>query len=384
VNEATFIRAAEIVNHQQLMAHEAGHAAAALLLGLKVTSVRASFHTASEIHDGNPDDPAGETCFEGTTADDREMALTVLTGPMAEGQTAYWPPRWPLSLAPLTPDERQVGEHVRALDLDQAGYDELCDQARALTETPVFKRLHGYLVRSLTEPPHTVGAAEAWHLKTIAETADMEHKYVNVADATTLAEGEMLALASTYDIDKVGDRVIPGAYAGTIQRIKAGATLPLIWGHAANGSPQNWVGKIIDAAETQDGLQVHARFDLDDSVARKAWNLVRDGSIDKLSIGYTIPAGGRRRGSDGANELTTITLHEVSLVLTPANDHARVLAVKSDDEFDGVRNDARDLMLNVMGATSTSGPKEPEVTKALDLKALERELTPITITTFAC
>ena len=120
----------------------------------------------------------------------------------------------------------------------------------------------------------------------------MEHKYVNVADATTLTEGEMLALASTYDIDKVGDRVIPGAYAGTIQRIKAGATLPLIWGHDANGSPQNWVGKIIDAAETQDGLQVHARFDLEDSVARKAWNLVRDGSIDKLSIRLQHP--GRR------------------------------------------------------------------------------------------
>ena len=370
--------AVDVAFNERLRRHEAAHCAGALICNLNVDEVWVGTHNVTDL-DLDSEGTAGLTRIDAPNTPDghRLMAIAIMAGPLEDGE-AGWPRPWPLPRADTAPDEWDFAEHVRAAGLDEQGYLELCAEAKAITETPEFGRLHQSIVDALAEPPHALGTAELKHLH---KQALMEHKYVNVADATTLTEGEMLALASTYDIDKVGDRVIPGAYAGTIERIKAGTTLPLIWGHDANGSPQNWVGKIIDAAETQDGLQVHARFDLEDSVARKAWNLVRDGSIDKLSIGYTIPAGGRRRGSDGANELTTVDLHEVSLVMVPANEGARVLAVKGTDDFDRVRTDTRDFMLNVMGATSVP---RTEVTRApLDIKALERELTPITITTFA-
>jgi HK97 family phage prohead protease len=169
----------------------------------------------------------------------------------------------------------------------------------------------------------------------------------------------MRALASTFgNVDHQGDRVMPGAFTTAVARIKAGATLPLIWGHDAHGSPQNWVGKITDADQTTEGLEVHARFDLDDPVARKAWRLVRDGDIDKLSIGYQIPNGGQRR-ANGANELHTIDLKEVSLVMQPANDRARVLSVKSDDDgLDRVRAQFRDHMLHMLGAAPTESLRQ--------------------------
>jgi Escherichia/Staphylococcus phage prohead protease len=153
-------------------------------------------------------------------------------------------------------------------------------------------------------------------------------KYLDATAAlTALGQGEMLALASTFgNVDKHGDRVIRGAYSTDVAKVKAGARWPLVWGHDYNGSPQNFVGEIDDADETDEGLEVHARFDLDDPVARKAYRLVKQGAIDKLSIGYRVRR--ERRANDGVNELLDVELHEVSLVLSPANERARVLAIK--------------------------------------------------------
>jgi HK97 family phage prohead protease len=166
----------------------------------------------------------------------------------------------------------------------------------------------------------------------------VKRKYIEAVDLTALGEGEMVALASTFgDVDKHGDRVIRGAYSTDVAKVKAGASLPLVWGHDVNGSPQNFVGEIHDADETDEGLEVRARFDLDDPVARKAYRLVKQGALDKLSIGYRVRR--ERRANDGVNELLDIELHEVSLVLSPANERARVLAIK-DAPAAAVRSDA--------------------------------------------
>jgi hypothetical protein len=55
---------------------------------------------------------------------------------------------------------------------------------------------------------------------------------------------------------------------------------------------------------------------------------VKSGAIDKLSIGYSVVR--ERRAQDGATELLAINLKEVSLVMNPANERARVLAIKSE------------------------------------------------------
>jgi hypothetical protein len=64
--------------------------------------------------------------------------------------------------------------------------------------------------------------------------------------------------------------------------------------------------------------------------ARKASRLVKSGAIDRLSIGYRVRR--ERRARDGATELLDVDLKEVSLVMNPANERARVLAIKSGAE----------------------------------------------------
>src|SRR5262249_52331371 len=127
--------------------------------------------------------------------------------------------------------------------------------------------------------------------------------------------------------------------------LKAGRIrLPLIWGHEAGGSPGNWVGEIIDAEETPDGLLIVAKFDLSDPDGRKAYKLAKSGAVSALSIGFMAWPANSRRAPDGTNELHKVDLREVSLVLNPANPRARVLAVKSA-EPKSLRETFRDAAL---------------------------------------
>jgi HK97 family phage prohead protease len=132
----------------------------------------------------------------------------------------------------------------------------------------------------------------------------VKRKYIEAVDLTALGEGEMVALASTFgDVEKHGDRVIRGAYSTDVAKLKAGASLPLVWGHDVNGSPQNFVGEIHDADETDEGLKVRARFDLDDPVARKAYRLVKQGAIVACRLDGSRSRSSvsslRRRGGSG-------------------------------------------------------------------------------------
>ena len=227
----------------------------------------------------------------------------------------------------------------------------------------------------------------------------LQRKYLSVVD-TEIGDGEMLALASTWEVDRVKDRVMPGAYTEAVSRIKAGQHLPLIWGHDAHGSPSNFVGEVIDADETTEGLQVHARFDLDDEAGRKAYRLVKRGSVRALSIGYRVLD--QRRASGGVTELIKIELSEVSLVLTPANEGARILAVKADDtaavptveelrqreyalhldpDVEKIRRETRDQILAAMGAHA-----EADYAKSLRAKAerVAREHGLVQISSFEC
>jgi HK97 family phage prohead protease len=408
-------RAFEIVAHRRLAAHEAGHAAAALLLNIPVIELAAPRRdfAALTTEPENPEDAAGHVRHDlpdaalDEPATARAVAIASLAGPLADGKRA---PGWPLSLAPVTPDEATLAQLVKQLGLDQDGYQQLLADARGLIESHAYARLHAALAAAAEQHEHLDAAAiHRIHEKTTGPT--MQHKRLNVTDVD-IGEGELLALASTYETDLVKDRVMPGAYRDTVAKIKAGERLPLIWGHYHAGSPLNWVGEIIDAEETPAGLQIHARFDLDDDAGRKAYALVKRGSIKSLSIGYRVLE--KRQAPGGITELLKIELHEVSLVLAPANPGARVLAVKNDDRTDDrptpeqlraegdriarelgledpemtrVREETRAMIMRAIDATTPPAKRVTDKTHdELRAKAerIAREHAPITIASFPC
>lgn len=115
------------------------------------------------------------------------------------------------------------------------------------------------------------------------------------------------------------ETIAPGALA---DRAEDATSLKLFYRH---NEP---IGLITSITETAEGIEIEARFS-DTQAARDAYQLVRDGVIDRLSIGF-IPLTFERT-EDEAGLHTTITsldLREVSLVPFPAYDGATVTEVR--------------------------------------------------------
>jgi len=156
----------------------------------------------------------------------------------------------------------------------------------------------------------------------------MLHKTLETKTSIQTDLGEFSALAATYQLDRVGDQIIPGAFAKSIEQWKASErNLPLHWDH--EGSADSIIGYVNPASmvETKDGLYVEGRLDLEGSeTAREAWRSMKNNAV-ALSFGYLATVQHKRE--DGVNELRELDVFEISVVAAPANPHTRFLSLKN-------------------------------------------------------
>lgn len=132
--------------------------------------------------------------------------------------------------------------------------------------------------------------------------------------------GLFSGMASTYgNTDRMGDIVMPGAFTATLT--KGGDRRPLLWSHKTDEP----IGTVM-LTDTSAGLRADGTLDLDVQAGRDALSRLRKGIVQGLSIGFRTL---RDRVENGARLLEEIELFEVSLVTIPANESARVMAVKS-------------------------------------------------------
>ena len=163
----------------------------------------------------------------------------------------------------------------------------------------------------------------------------LERKFVAL-DALE-GEGTLDGYASRFGMrDSGGDVVMPGAYAASLERMRAaGRRVKMLWQH----DPAQPIG-VWDAVEEDEiGLKVRGR--LLDSVekGREAAALLEAGAIDGLSIGYRVV----RAEKDGAGRrLLEVDLWEVSLVTFPMLPSARV--ARKGDDLARVFRDAREAL----------------------------------------
>ena len=163
--------------------------------------------------------------------------------------------------------------------------------------------------------------------------------------------GIVKGYASTFDRDPdaYGDVVAKGAFAKSLERWKAlnaeGKYIPLLWGHDTD-DPKSNIGRVVEAVEDERGLLVTAEFDADNEKAQYVRKLVQEGRVYQFSFAFEIRDQGTVELENGikANELRDLELFEVSLVQIPANQHATVEEVKSDEPEikAGRRNSAKD------------------------------------------
>lgn len=150
------------------------------------------------------------------------------------------------------------------------------------------------------------------------------------ADDASLDEGQFTALASVFgNVDAVGDVVMPGAFADDLSEWKAsGDTIPLYWGHRMD-DPKMCVGSILDAQETDVGLEVKAQLDLDTDNGAQVYRLMKGRRVNRMSFAYDIlDAAPAERDGKSVYELRQLKLHEISVVQVPANPAAVVQDVK--------------------------------------------------------
>ena len=140
--------------------------------------------------------------------------------------------------------------------------------------------------------------------------------------------GRIEGYASTIggDPDRHGDVVIRGAFAASLARHKATGDMPaMLWSHVQE-SP---IGKWLTVQEDSTGLMVEGILNLKTSKGREAFEHVKAGDAGGLSIGFTVPDGGREYAGKGVFHLKAVDVLEVSIVAIPANPRARITRVKS-------------------------------------------------------
>lgn len=139
-------------------------------------------------------------------------------------------------------------------------------------------------------------------------------------------DGRFAGYGSVFGVvDSYGEVVAPKAFKKSLAELKAKKrVVPVLWQHRS-AEP---IGIYDTLSEDDTGLRVEGRL-LIDAVgqAKEAHALLKAGAVTGLSIGYWV----RKSSYDektGIRTLLELDLVEVSLVTFPANDDARVDAVK--------------------------------------------------------
>lgn len=139
-------------------------------------------------------------------------------------------------------------------------------------------------------------------------------------------EGAFEGYGAVFDAeDQQGDVVARGAFRSSLQGYRRKGRLPaMLWQHDTSEP----VGVWDEMAEDAKGLRVKGRLFIDDIPrALQAHTLLKNKGLSGLSIGFR-PVTSELAEKTGVRTLTEIDLIEVSLVTLPANEEARVTAVK--------------------------------------------------------
>ncbi|MEZ5810875.1 MAG: HK97 family phage prohead protease [Rhizobiaceae bacterium] len=152
----------------------------------------------------------------------------------------------------------------------------------------------------------------------------IERKYAQLAIDDLEADGTFSGYASLFgEVDLGRDRVEPGAFAGSIAR-RGTAGIRMLYQH----DPALPIGRWHDIREDKRGLYVRGRLALGVARAREVLDLMRDGALDGLSIGFRTVRS-RKEARTGIRRVIEADLWEISVVTFPMLPGARVETVKA-------------------------------------------------------
>jgi HK97 family phage prohead protease len=135
--------------------------------------------------------------------------------------------------------------------------------------------------------------------------------------------------AAAYgNVDSDNDIIEQNAFAKSIKEGFPSGRIKVLWQHKAD-SP---IGMPVDMREDGKGLWVKSRISKT-AKGDEAIELMRDGVIDRMSVGFSIPGGKSQVDGQGIRHIYEGKLFEYSLVTWPANDQAIITGVKTLKEM---------------------------------------------------
>ncbi|MEX4006933.1 HK97 family phage prohead protease [Neoaquamicrobium sediminum] len=131
------------------------------------------------------------------------------------------------------------------------------------------------------------------------------------------------------NVDSYGEKVVPGAFVESLAKHRReGTSVLMLWQH----NSEEPIGVWEDLAEDAKGLWGKGRLIMDVQRAKEAYALLKARAVRGLSIGYRELEFDK---DNGVRLLRKLDLWEISPVSFPANNRARIEAVKSErmEEF---------------------------------------------------
>lgn len=155
----------------------------------------------------------------------------------------------------------------------------------------------------------------------------MEVKAIAFDDSqVNMEERTFKGYASTFgNVDEVGDIIEAGAFAKSIQERGPEGTkqIKVLWQHDMP------LGMPTVMLEDSKGLYVEGKISKT-RLGDEALELMRDGVVDRMSIGFSIPQGKAYYDEAmGVRKIKEVKLFEFSPVTFPANEMAVVTGVKN-------------------------------------------------------
>ncbi|WAJ30960.1 HK97 family phage prohead protease [Antarcticirhabdus aurantiaca] len=138
-------------------------------------------------------------------------------------------------------------------------------------------------------------------------------------------EGEFAGYAALWDERNAHNETVQrGAFRRSLQEHRAVGTRPvMLWSH----NPAEIIGVWTEVREDEKGLAVTGKIVTTTVRGREAYDLLKAGALNGLSIGFR--ARGDKRGPNGIRVLTDIDVREISLVGNPSASRARILSIRN-------------------------------------------------------
>ncbi len=177
----------------------------------------------------------------------------------------------------------------------------------------------------------------------------MEHKSCTITELK-FAEGDTETMTfegygAVFDnIDAYGDLILPGAFADTLADSQKSGNWPAMLlqhggGGFFGGGDDTPIGLWTDISEDGKGLRVKGKL-ADTPRGQEVYTLLKmepRPAINGLSIGYRVKEYSKRtKPEEPRRTLKKLDLVEISPVTFPANGQARIHAIKSIDDLDGM------------------------------------------------